>query len=116
MTKEEREVFTKRLSKIVKLVDKVGNIYTFKVCNELMDGDNYINISDDMLREKLILAHMNPSLQYITITYESWGNELRYKTISYIFSDASYSVSSNTLKSDDYRNTCDIVSDLYKYF
>ena len=116
MTKEEREVFTERLSKIVKLIDKVGNTCTFKVCNEFMDGDNYINISDDMLREKLILAHMNPSLQYITITYESWGSGLRYKTISYILNNISYSVSNNTLKSDDYKDTCDIVSDLYKYF
>ena len=116
MTKEEREVFTERLSKIVKLIDKVGNTYTFKVCNEFKDGDNYINISDEMLREKLILANMKPNLQYITIAYETWGNELRYKTIRYVLSDESYSVDSNTLKTDGYKDTCNIVADLYRYF
>ena len=116
MTKEEREVFTKRLSKIVKLIDKVGNTYTFKVCNEFMDGDNYIYISDDMVKEKLILCHMKPNLQYITINYETWGDELHYKTINYVLSDNSYSVGSNTLKSDDYEDTCNIVAGLYRYF
>ena len=116
MNKAEREVFTERLSKIVKLIDKVGTTYTFKVSNELIDGNNYIHLSDEMLREKLILAHMKPNLQYITIHYETWGYELRYKTINYVLSDTSYSVGSSTLKTDDYEDTCNIVADLYRYF
>lgn len=114
MTKEEKEVFTKRLSEIVNLIDKNGSTYTFKVVNELFDGA--IHISDEVLREKLILAHMEPNLQYVIIEYaDGWGGKY-YKSIRYIFSDTSYSVDNSTLKADSYEDTCNIVSDLYKYF
>ena len=114
MTKEEKEVFTKRLSEIVNLIDKNGSTYTFKVVNELFDGA--IHISDEVLREKLILAHMKPNLQYIVVEYADGWDEKYYKNIHYILSDTSYSVENSTLKSDSYEDTCNIVSGLYKYF
>lgn len=116
MTKAEKEVFTERLSKIVDLIDKNGNTYTFKVVNELLNGTNRLYISDEVLREKLILAHMKPNLQYIVVEYADGWDEKYYKNIHYILSDTSYSVENSTLKADSYEDTCNIVSGLYKYF
>lgn len=116
MTKEEKEVFTKRLSEIVNLIDKNGSTYTFKVVNELFDGTDRIHISDEVLREKLILAHMEPNLRYLVVEYaDGWGGKY-YKSIRYILSDTSYSANNSTLKTDSYEDTCSIVSGLYKYF
>ncbi len=116
MTKEEREVFTERLSKIVDLIDKNGNTYTFKVVNKFFNGNNFVTISNELLREKLILAHMKPNLQYVVIEYaDGWGGRY-YKSIHYVLSDTSYSVDNATLKTDNYEDTCCIVSGLYKYF
>lgn len=116
MTKEEREVFTERLSKIVDLIDKNGNTYTFKVTNKFFDGNDFVTISDELLREKLVLAYMKPNLQYVVVEYaDGWGGKY-YKSIHYVLSDNSYSANNSTLKTDSYEDVCSIVSDLYKYF
>lgn len=116
MTKEEREVFTKRLSKILELIDKNGNTYTFKVTNKFFDGNDYVNISDELLREKLILAHMEPNLQYLVVEYTFGWAGMHYKNIRYVLSDTSYVVGNTELKTNHYKDTCSIVSDLCKYF
>ena len=116
MTDGEKEVFTERLSRILELIDKNGDTYTFKVTNKFFDGNDYINISDELLREKLILAHMAPNLQYLVVEYAyGWGG-MHYKSIRYILSDTSYTAGNSELKSDHYTDTCSIVSGLYKYF
>ena len=116
MSDEEKSVFTERLSKILELIDKNGNTYTFKVTNKFFDGNDYVNISDELLREKLILAHMEPNLQYLVVEYtHGWGG-VYYKSIRYVLSDTSYTVGNTELKTDHYSDTCSIVSGLYKYF
>ena len=116
MTKEEREVFTERLSKIVDLIDRNGNTYIFRVVSKFFDGNDYVDIPNKLLKEKLVLAHMEPNLLYLVVDYEDgWGGK-HYKSIRYVFSNNSYSANSNTLKTDSYEDTCCIVSDLYKHF
>lgn len=99
LSEESRRIYTERLSHIVDVIDRTGSTLVFKVKRDLDD-----------IEEKLILAHVNPKLEYLTVDYNSHGG------FSHILFNAGHETySSGGYMADSFADECCIIADLIDY-
>lgn len=101
MDKSTREVQTKRLAELVNLIDRIDNVFTFKVDTGILD-----------IEEKLILAGQRKDLKYLVVSSSLYG----YETIRFIYPDKEVTATPSERKTKDFEDMCIVAGNVVKYF